>query len=56
LPTPIGVSAPGTSPYVQRLAGSITASATGTPLDAFLAEIMRVMPWGVNAGIVGRSA
>ena len=55
-PTPVGVSAPGTSSYLQEIAAGLTASGTGIPRRAFLNEALRARPTGMPQYLQRRTA
>lgn len=55
VPTPVGVSAPGTSSFLQRVAAALAASGRGIDPELFLEESRRVAPTGVASGVVRRT-
>ena len=54
-PTPVGVSAPGTSGFLQELAAGVTGIGRGVPRQLFFEELLRSRPVGVQPTIVGRT-
>lgn len=55
-PTPVGVSAPGTSPYLQQMAASLTSTGRGVPIPEFLREIALAQPMGLSERAIARTA
>ena len=55
LPTPVGVSAPGTSPFLSELVASLNAIRRGIPQDYFLEQAQRLRPTAYSEGITGRT-
>lgn len=55
VPTPVGMSAPGTSPYLQTLGAAVASTARGIPQELFLEEIMRSTPQGIRDGVARRT-
>lgn len=55
LPTPVGVSAPGTSPFLSELVASLNALRRGIPQDYFLEQQQRLRPTAYSEGITGRT-
>jgi len=53
-PTPIGVSAPGTSAGIQQLSAGVSAAQTGFDPNSFLNEANALRPVGIGQGIFGR--
>ena len=53
-PSPVQVSDPGTNPYLQQLAASLTAARYGIPQDQFRREVDALTPEGVGPGAFRR--
>ena len=54
-PTPIELSDPGTDPFRQQLGAATTAAVTGIPASAFLNELMKLRPQGMQRGFASRT-
>ena len=54
-PTPIGLSAPGTSPWLRRLGAATTATTRGIPQEVFLNELMNLIPQATPSGVMRRT-
>jgi len=54
IPTPIGLSAPGTSPYLQQYGASIASLGAGVDPGLFLNETMQLAPRAMQQGITRR--
>ncbi len=48
IPTPVGVSAPGTSPYLQQVAAAIAAALRGVDPSLYLSEATNARPVGLS--------
>lgn len=55
LPTPVGVSSPGTSPYLANLLASLNAIKRGVPEGYFMEQAALDRPVAMSEGTVGRS-
>ena len=55
LPTPVGVSAPGTSRFFSDLVASLNAIRRGVPQDYFNEQSARFRPTAYSEGITGRT-
>ena len=55
LPTPIGVSAPGTSRFLSDLVASLNAISRGVPQEYFREQAALLRPAGYSEGVIGRS-
>lgn len=56
VPTPVGVSAPGTSPFLQQMAAGLAALARGIPQSLFLSEAIGLAPRGIFEQPIRRTA
>jgi len=56
IPTPVGVSAPGTPQFFQQFAAGLAATGRGVPQPLFFEESSRVAPAGVPQSIMRRTA
>ncbi|MDA0352796.1 MAG: hypothetical protein O3A10_11375 [Chloroflexi bacterium] len=54
--SPLRVSAPGTSQYLQQLSASVAGTLGFGPPDLFYEELRRLQPQGVGAGRGRRTA
>lgn len=55
LPTPVGVSSPGTSPYLANLLASLNSIKRGVPQGYFMEQAALDRPVAMSEGTVGRS-
>lgn len=55
IPTPVGVSAPGTDPFLQELAAGVTGTARGVPQESFLREAALSAPKSLAERVVRRT-
>ena len=54
-PTPVGVSAPGTSPFLQEMAAALAAIGQGINPGLFLSEAANAAPTGINSAVMRRT-
>ena len=54
-PTPVGVSAPGTSPWLQQMAAALAALGSGIAPELFLNEAAAATPMGISAAPTRRT-
>ena len=55
VPTPVGVSAPGTNPDVAAAAGGLAAAGRGVRRDVFERERQAAAPTGIRQGVFRRT-